>query len=165
MSTSVPNYVLVPSYTQPDLYHRVNPKTGECDCDGQAIYGHNACRHSRLVLALVWPDRNRLDLLDDATLGMLADYRTPIITLQCYETDYQKKARDFEPGAWQHMLAFDSRTFICVSWHIDTEREVISDVLDVNTWHSHIPPTHHTREVKQQYRRPNYELSERPIKH
>ena len=166
MSSSLPPQVSVPSFSKPNLKHEVDPFNLTCSCIAQATYGHEACTHSKLVNAL----HGAFHYLEGAHLGLLADYRTEVIILPgadrygVIETDYERTDNGFEPGAWQHFLAWDRKNLIRVSWHIDYGFEVIADVVDVHQWDRGIPRSHRRKEVKNLYRRPNYELSERPLK-
>jgi hypothetical protein len=151
--------VQVPSFTEPEVSYEVDvthPIIPRCRCGSRTP----VCKHEALAEDVA----PRYDLLEHTEIGVLADMKTRVVILESFETDYEKEEKGFEPGAWQHSLCHDGKNLMCVSWHIDFGYEQRRDVLDVNTWKAHIPPTHHHKEVKHLYRRPNYELSERPVK-
>lgn len=161
--SSLPQLVSVPSFTLDDVAYEVDSRTGDCKC-GRRIRGNKPwCKHAQVIDDLSVAT-NPTQLLEHVERGLLADYRTAVLIFQSFETDYTKRVGGFEPGAWQHCLVHDGEGFICASWHIDYYIEILRDVLDVNTWNVHIPETHHRKEVKTLYRRPNYDYSTTPIK-
>ncbi len=148
-------YVRVPSYTKDDTFYDVHEKTLACPCPARTQAAAPSCKHGRLVAL-------GLDL-GSAVRGLLADGETRVLVLESMDAEYHERTWGFDQGVYSHELAFDAHRLLVISTNVGTGVELIRSIHDPATWKRHIPPTQHYRQPKYRYRRPNYELSTRPV--
>lgn len=153
-----PREVLVPSYTEDEVYYRVHRDTLSCDDPGRTFNPEqDSCKHSRLVSAI---EGSTLDL-KSATRGLLQD-GTRVIVLESMDAFYYERTWGFDQGIYSHELCFDGEQLMVISTDLATATEQRRYIHDANAWNRHIPPTQEDRKPKILYRKPNYEWTERP---